>query len=290
MTRRRIAAGAVALALVAAGCAGVSPPARIRVPEGARTVERHILYESTTWRGDVRVVRPVIVTRNATLTVLPGTRVFFDLPDPRPGERRDPWIRILGTLVALGTEEQPILFTSVPLRNNELDNMVDLDRAKEAHFRYCTFERGPWGVHAHETPVEFERCTFRGNYGGLRFQGGRVVVRRCRFEGNRIGIRCLNASPVIEENEFLDNLTAVFFRQGVRGAVVRRNNFASREYDIKLGEAQTEDVEARENWWRAAARGRLSEVIFDGADSQGVGRVVVDPVLPQPWGRPGKGR
>ncbi len=289
MNRWRIVAGAVAVALVAAGCAGVSPPARIRVPDGARTVDRHILYESTTWRGDVRVVRPVIVTRTATLTLLPGTRVFFDLPEPRPGERRDPWLRILGSLVALGTEERPILFASVPLRNNELDNMVDLEGAKEAHFRFCTFERGPWGVHAHETAVEFVRCTFRNNYGGLRFQGGRVVVRGCRFEGNRIGIRCLNASPVIEENEFLDNLTAIFFRQGVRGAVVRRNNFASREYDIKLGEAQTEDVEARRNWWRAAGAGRLAEVIFDGADSRGVGRVVVDPVLPQPWGRPGKG-
>ncbi|WP_025323583.1 right-handed parallel beta-helix repeat-containing protein [Deferrisoma camini] len=275
-----------ATAVGLAACVTLPQPKTISVPATARTETRHILYAPTVWRGEVRLVRPLIVTKTATLTLLPGTRVYFDLPEPKAGEDPEPWIRVLGSLVALGTPEAPIEITSVPLRNNEFEDVISFEKAKEAHLRRVVFERGPWAVHSHFTPVEFEDCTFRNNYGGVRFQGGRVVIRGCRFEENRIGIRCLNSSPVIEENWFVGNLTGIFFRQGVTGAVLRRNNFDDREYDLKLGEAQTDDVDAGNNWWKADEKGRLADRIFDGADSEGVGRVNVEPRLPVPWGTP----
>ncbi len=283
MRMRRGTATMLGLLLVLAGCAGPGGPARLPLPPSIRTIPDHILYEPTTWQGDVRIVRPLIVTRTATLIIRPGTRVFFDIPEPPEGKAREPWIRVMGTLVALGTEKAPIRFASVEVRNTELDDMIQLDGAKEAHFRWCVFERGPWAVHAHETPVDLRSCTFRSNYGGLRFQGGKVVVRRCRFEGNRIGIRCLNASPVIEESWFVGNLAGIFFRQGVVNAVLRRNNFDNEEYDIKLGEGQTMDVDAGGNWWKADREGKLAERIFDRADSEGIGTVRVEPRLPAPW-------
>ncbi len=286
---RRIRCWAAAVALAGlAGCISLPQPKRIAVPQTARTETEHILYAPTTWQGEIRLIRPVIVTKTATLTLQPGTRVFFDMPPVEEGKDPEPWIRVLGSLVALGTPEAPIVLTSVGLRNNEFEDMITLEGAKEAHFRHVTFERGPWAVHSHDTPVDFEDCVFRANYGGARFQGGRVVIRRCRFEDNRIGVRCLNGSPVIEESVFAGNLTGIFFRQGVKAAVLRRNNFDNREYDLKLGEAQADDVDAAQNWWKAAAEGKLAERIFDGADSEGVGRVTVDPQLTVPWGTPEK--
>ncbi len=275
---------AAAAVLAVAGCVGTRPPARVAVPPAVRTVDAHILYTPTTWKGDVRVVRPLIVTRNATLTIMPGTRVFFDLPDLAAGAKPEPWLLVQGRLVATGTPEAPITFTSVSLRQNELEDMIEIRGAKEAHLRYCVFERGPWGLHIHDATVDVRSSTFRDGYGGVRFQGGRISLRGNRFENNRIGIRCLNGSPVIEENAFVGNLTGIFFRQGVTGAVVRHNNFDDVEYDLKLGEAQTDDVDAGSNWWAAAAKGRLADRIYDGTDSEGIGRVRTDPVLAEPWG------
>lgn len=270
-------------AALLAGCAGLPQTGTLAVPDSARTLEDHILYSPTTWSGAVRVTRPVIVTKTASLTLQPGTHVYFDIPEPAPNQDRRPWILVLGTLVALGSTEAPITFSAVALHQSELDDMLQFQQAKEAHFRHCIFERGPWAMHLHDTPVEIADSVFLANYGGIRFQKGSVVIRGSRFEDNRIGVRCLNGSPRLEGNTFSGNLTGIFFREGVAEAFVRRNNFDNEEYDIKLGEGQKADISAAENFWAAAAKGRLAEVIFDARDSEGLGSVRTDPVLDRPW-------
>ena len=111
-----------------------------------------------------------------------------------------------------------------------------------------------------------------------------MVLKRNRFADNRIGVRCLKTSPVVEENEFVDNLTGIFMREGVVDPVVRNNNFDNQEYDLKLGEGQVHDVDAARNWWAVAANGKPEDRIFDGGDSEGLGFVATDPALSQPWG------
>ena len=270
--------------LAAIGCTEMAPKPVVMAPPTAQPLKDYIIYSPTTWSGEIRIVRPVIVTTKATLTLQPGTKVFFDLPDAPPGKDPEPWILVLGSLVAMGTAEQPILFSSVRLWQNDVDDMIKVDGAKEAHFRRCVFERGPWAIHVHETAADLSDCIFREDFGGVRFQGGKIVLRGNRFQDNRIGVRSLRSSPVIEENSFFGNLTGIFFREGIAGAVVRRNNFDNREYDIKLGETQTEDVDASGNWWQAAQGGRLAERIYDGKDTPGIGRVNIDSPLAAPWG------
>jgi nitrous oxidase accessory protein NosD len=193
-------------------------------------------------------------------------------------------------MVAMGTAEQPIAFRSVEVRQNELDDIIQVQQAREAHFRYCVFERGPWALHIHETDADVISCVFRDNYGGVRFQGDRVVLRGNRFEWNTLGVRCLKATPVVEENAFVGNATGIFFREGVEGAVVRRNNFDNVEYDVKLGESQSADVDAAQNWWAPLKGGAPDERIYDGADAPGLGRVLVAPPLPAPWGQEAKAK
>lgn len=282
---RGIRAAVILAAAVWSGCAAYRTNAPLTVPSTARPVEDRILYSAVTWSGDVHLVRPLIVTRAASLTLLPGTRVFFDIPEPATDQDRQPWILVLGQIIAVGSEEAPISFTSVHPRRNELDDMIQVQKAKETHLRFCTFERGPWALHIHETLAEVESSTFRGNYGGVRFQGDKVVLRGNRFEGNTLGVRCLKSSPVMEENTFTGNTTGVFFREGVQGAVVRRNGFEDLEYDIKLGEGQTADVDASQNWWGPPRKAPLADRLYDGNDSPGLGRVLVDPPLAAPVGK-----
>ncbi|MEW6487305.1 MAG: right-handed parallel beta-helix repeat-containing protein [Thermodesulfobacteriota bacterium] len=287
MTKWALAAGFIAfLGLLGWAPAWGAPPpevARFDVPHEARIVAGQTLSGSPIWSGDLRVVGPVVVPTGAALTLQPGTRVFFDLPETEELEPDSAWITVHGRIHAEGTEEAPILFTPVEPRQNPLENMVDVREAQDARFRHCVFRRGPWGLHLHDTRGTVEACRFWDNYGGVRGRGGEIVLRANRFEGNRIGVRLWRASPVIEGNSFVANLTGIFFRQEVEGALVRHNNFGDLEYAVKLGELQTSDVDASNNWWGAADSTALAQKIFDGADSEGVGRVIVEPRLSGPW-------
>ena len=288
MKRLCIALFVTAVAVGLTGCVGTSSTSQLKVPDDARLIEDHIIWAPTTWSGKVRVVRPVIVTRTAKLTLQPGTTVYFDIPEPKPGDTVEPWILVQGRLVALGSPEAPIVFTCVNPRQNELDDMIQIQQAKESHLRNCVFERGPWALHVHDTPVEVLDSEFRTNYGGVRFPGAKVVLRGNRFANNRIGVRCLKGAPLIEENEFTGNLTGILFREEVMDPVLRHNNFDNREYDLKLGENQTDDVDAAQNWWASAKSGQPEDKIYDGGDSEGVGFVATDPALAAPWGSKAK--
>ncbi|MEW6488816.1 MAG: right-handed parallel beta-helix repeat-containing protein [Thermodesulfobacteriota bacterium] len=277
-------------ALLLTSCAAVSPAPEPAAPSSAVPLRDYIIYSNTVWSGDLLVERPVIVARTATLTVAPGTRVYFDLPEPAADKDRKPWVLVQGALVAIGSGERPISFAPVKATRNEWDDMIFIEGAKEAHLAYCTFAQGPWGLHIHDTPADVTHCEFRGNYGGVRFQGGRVVLRGNRFLDNQVGVRCLKASPVVEENHFSGNLTAIFFREGVTGAVLRRNNFDNREYDVKLGEGQATDVDATGNWWSPGKDGGSGRRIYDAGVDAALGRVQVEPALAAPWSPEGGGR
>lgn len=293
VTKWAIAAGFIAfLGLLGWAPAWGAPPpevARFDVPHEARIVDGQTLSGCPIWSGDLRVVGRVVVPSGATLTLQPGTRIFFDLPAGGEIQPDTAWIEVRGRLHAQGAENAPILFIPVRPRRNPLENMVDVREADEASFRHCVFQGGPWGLHLHDSRAVVEACVFRDNYGGVRGRGGEIVLRDNRFEGNRIGVRLWRASPVIEGNSFFANLTGIFFRQEVEGAVVRHNNFGDLEYAVKLGELQASDVDASNNWWGAADSTALAQKIFDGADSEGVGRVIVEPRLSGPWA-PREGR
>ena len=274
--RRRIV-GAILWALVL----GLGrPPGTVPAGlPGPRTVPGQTLTGRTVWEGDVRVTGPVAVPAGAVLIVRPGTRVFFDLPEPDEIEPGAPWILVEGGIRVEGTPDRPVWFTATPARVNGFENMIDVRGGPPAEFRYAVFTGGPWGIHLHDTPALVEGCVFRGNYGGVRFKGGPVTLRGNRFEGNRIGVRLWKASPVLRNNVFTGNLTGIFFREAVRRPVIKGNLFDDREYDIKLGELQVADVDATGNRWAVPGSAALPERIFDGADSEGVGRVLLEPHL-----------
>lgn len=248
----------------------------------AQIVDARTLTGVTTWSGDIRVTGPVVVPPDAVLTVEVGARVIFDLPEDEVIEPDTGWITVRGIIRAEGSEAAPVVFVPARPRLNGLENMVDVREAREARFRHCEFRQGPWGLQLHDSPAVVEWCLFRDNYGGVRGRGGEIVLRANRFESNRIGVRLWRASPVIDGNTFAGNLTGLFFRQEVVGAVVRHNDFDDVEYGIKLGELQSADVDASNNWWGAVDPIALGQMIFDGADSDGVGRVLVEPRLAGP--------
>jgi parallel beta-helix repeat protein len=118
-------------------------------------------------------------------------------------------------------------------------------------------------------------CSFKNNYGGIRFMSGPAEIRHSLFEGNHIGIRAYRGDALISENVLTGNDIGIFIREKGGGLTIKRNNlFSNTDYNIRVGDFNAEDVDARDNFWGGASP---SETIFDERKEPGIGKVIYEP-------------
>ncbi len=240
------------------------------------------ITSNTTWSGTVRVKREVVVEKGVTLTIMPGTTVTFAPGRPDQAGLADTGLLVKGAIVAEGRPGARITFTSGAARPRPGDwGEIRIFASKGSSVSQCDFSCGGWGLHIHDSVMKVTGCTFRYNrFGGIRGKGMGLEVSGCLLTGLDIGIRYWQGSPTIRGCTITANRTGIFFRQGCEGAVVKANNiFGNSDYDFKLGEAQTADVDLTGNWWGSADAGRIRKKIFDKARDNYIGRALIEPVL-----------
>ena len=129
-----------------------------------------VLDRDTVWRGRVRVVEEVQVAAHATLLIEPGARIEFA---PADGLEDQPPVRlkVLGKLIAQGTAEAPIVFTSAAVKPAPGDwgglIFESSDETAISRLRYCRIEYT-------ETAID----------GGL----GKLVVEDAELTRNRLAL------------------------------------------------------------------------------------------------------
>ncbi|HWR57265.1 MAG TPA: right-handed parallel beta-helix repeat-containing protein [Thermodesulfovibrionales bacterium] len=226
----------------------------------------------TIWRGNIGIEGNIALVSGTNLAVLPGVNVSFS---------RNGGLKIRGRIMAIGGKNARITFTSVdPKAAGDWDEIL-LEHADGSVFSHCTFENATWALHTHFTDLQVENCLFARNYGGVRFRSGPLMVRHSIFTGNVIGLRAYMGNASILDNVITDNETGIFVREKGGGLTIARNNlFANRGYNIRVGDFNDEDVDARDNWWGDAAP---SETIFDGRREPGIGKVNFEPYAKEPF-------
>ena len=225
----------------------------------------------TTWRGVVTVKNSVTVLPGAVLTVVPGTKVAFC-----PGTG----LAIKGRIIARGRGDRKIVFTSEQGTDASAWDEILLEYATGSEIAHAVFEYATWGIHSHFTNLSITDCHFRKNYGGMRFRSGPVLIARSVFEDNVIGIRAYIGNAVIRENSITKNETGIFVREKGGGLTITRNDiFGNSNYNIRVGDFNNEDIDARENWW---GTGTPAQTIFDGRNEPGIGNVLFEPPLREP--------
>lgn len=157
---------------------------------------------STTWDSTKTYIvdGTVYVTDNQVLTILPGTKIKFT-----KGSEFDIGNGDYGTIIAVGTAKDPIIFTSDATVKNAGDwnGFWLYDGANACVFEYCTFEYGggyseDQGVmNLRSTEASFTNCTFThsGGYG--------IELRGCgftAFENNTI-TNCANYEMKIDADQ-----------------------------------------------------------------------------------------
>ena len=248
----------------------------------AQAAEAGSLAKDATWSGTVKVEGQLVVEKGATLTLKPGTRVEF-VPGKMDEEGlADSGLVVKGAIAAKGLPGSRITFTSGAVRKRPGDwGEVKLLSSEGSAFDNCDFMFGGWGLHVHDSTLTISGCTFTNElYGGIRGIGGEVEITGCTITGLEVGIRFWKGAPSIHHNNITRNGTGIFCRQGMGGAAICMNNiYSNSEYDIKLGDLQKDDVDARRNWWGTTDINRIRGRIYDREREGYIGRVVIEPVL-----------
>lgn len=223
------------------------------------------------WRGAIAVKNPLTVPAGAELTVAPGTTMEF---------AASAGMLVKGRLIAAGRSDDKIRFTSDRKKGAGDWDEIQLEYATDSSISNCIFEYANWGLHSHFTNLIVSDSYFANNNGGMRFRSGPAEIRGSTFENNSIGIRAYIGNAVIKGNTIRKNEVGIFIREKGGGLVITGNNILDNSnYNIRVGDFNDENVNARGNWWGGVAP---SSTIFDEKDEPGIGKVLFDPVLAGP--------
>ena len=312
------------LALVALlACAGCQ---QSRVTELAKQT----IDKDATWSGTVVISGDIYIPPGVTLTITPGTVVKFKKIDEKSDQNMfgidSPYypeaeLIIRGRLIARGTPEKQIVFTSAEMKPSPADwgainflgsegNVVEYAKI------YCAYN----GIHAHGGAVRVAHCEFARNGVGISFKKedspgvpwfgkpSDFKISDSVFSKNKGAIGCRNSfaeivnneirenkffgiwpkedcPAVIHDNEITDNGRGVYLYQ-VKGMRLENNNiYNNRSYDIAIAEAQDFPVNAPNNWFGTTDLAKIKEKIFDKNDDPQVVEIQIQPLRTRPVAR-----
>ncbi|MGD6991091.1 cell wall-binding repeat-containing protein [Sutcliffiella horikoshii] len=161
------------------------------------------IYENTTWTKDKSpyiVTDDIVVFPNKTLTIKPGVKVMFS--DGKALTTR-------GTLVANGTKENKITFTSLKERTTNAWQGVTIDSSMggKASFNYIEISHADVGLNVgniNDGIMTISSAIFKDNYTGIQSDAYRnLVIKDSQFIKNYRG---LNGSVgTVTGSSFIEN-------------------------------------------------------------------------------------
>ena len=275
----RIILGLCLLLLV--GCA--RPPA---APPVLHLTDAVIEGEAV-WSGEVRITGVVVVKKSGHLTILPGTRVLFTPIDIDGDGIGDSELLVEGGIVARGTPEQPILFTSAAENPQKSDwKFLYLNFAREGVIEHIISEYAFSGIQVHFCQASVKNSVFRHNVDGVRFSTVNLEVSGNLIHDNTHGLRFeeRRGRAHVHHNEIRDNDINIFVvTRSDDNSLIEYNNITnSRLYHVRLGFDQTSDLTLPRNWWGSADPQEIRPLIFDHEFDTHLGRVAIPEPLPAP--------
>ena len=219
------------------------------------------------WSGEVILDEPVLVHRDATLTITAGTQLVVKDPKAK--------ISVQGVLQVNGTEAAPVSFTGLPgwegiefmeAPQGSAVRWADFHSAKAAIVSFetdflvenCTFEEGEFGVRLmRESSPKIVNSLFKNNQigianemkSGAEIRGNRFIGQQRsaviashnskgliidnHFEKNKKGVALQQRYPDrISKNTFIENETAIFCNQTQNTPMIEQNHFEGNDYAV----------------------------------------------------------
>lgn len=208
------------------------------------------IIKDTVWSGTVFIDGVVTVFQEITLTIEPGTTVMFKKVDTNGDGFGENEIYIQGEVVAEGTKERPIIFTSAEKVKNAGDwvaiNMM-VSEDKKNIFKNCILEYSYNGFHAHFSTMNLIDCEIRYSLLAVQFQDSTVSIKGCNIHDNNQAIQFRDSSLDIEGTWIKDNNVGIrcvyskvnFIDNRILGSAMK--GFQVRGSDINIKDSMFEN-------------------------------------------------
>jgi len=242
-----------------------------------------VISANTVWGGEVIIEGVVMVSRKATLVVMPGTIVRFKRIDSNNDNIGDSELRVLGRLLAVGNRDRPIRFESAEKepRPKDWSYVLIFSSGTTCLVKFCEFRHAFSGVQVHFSTAAITNSLFTHNHEGLRFGRARLAVQENIFKNNDVGIRFtrMEGPVAIKHNEVTENRLGIFLvpsgqniqdffepdRSGNpwntgRLLITANNIYNNYWYNLSLGEKQLWDLDV--NRHLVGNRGRRNHHAF----------------------------
>lgn len=168
--------------------------------EGARRIGDTFLDADRTLQGDVIVDGILRVAPGVTLTLLPGTRIFFTFRDTDGDGIGENGIFLQGNLRARGTREQVIGFYPAegngPGRWDSVSFMAS--ERGENILEHVEISGAYRGLHAHFSRIEGSDVRISRCYRGVQFQESEVKLSGLSVSASSSAMRCRDSNVGID--------------------------------------------------------------------------------------------
>jgi len=193
--------------------------------------ENATLTEDVSWRGLVVVKGALVIAPQATLRIEPGTEIRFM---PAKAGHQLPRLVVMGRIQAVGTPEQPIIFSSSsagPVKKGEWGGIVLLSSEKRNQLEQCRIEGAEsalegrhstislksvvigtslTGIVLHDCIADVTQSSISECETGIEAQDSEVELRDTTLTKNRRGAALYRSSVVMSSVTVSDNS-----RQGI---------------------------------------------------------------------------
>ncbi|RLC68369.1 MAG: hypothetical protein DRI52_09885 [Chloroflexi bacterium] len=244
-----------------------------------------IISSNTTWQSGCTyiVTGNLGVEEHVTLTIEPGVVVKFD---------KDCRLQVIGNLIAQGTPEDMIVFTSnLPDPSPGAWLGIEFPRAVEpakekSNISYCKIEYAGTGLYYCGRLFDLSHNIFANNYDGVHmFVGGHDELGPVRLEynlftENRYSVYIFGHRSVhMSYNTIANNGAGI--RDSHENLIVHYNNIHSNsQYDFRHG--RSTDIDATHNWWGTTDSSLIDQHIYDYYDDLTLGKVIYEPFATGP--------
>jgi hypothetical protein len=258
------------------------------------------IEENTTWKGTVLIHDVVLIKRGVTLTIEPGTMIRFFRNDSDSDGIGDGGIVVEGNIIARGTKEERIVFTSASERPERKDwsYIMVLTAEADSIFEYCEVHYAFTGIQIQYSNAKISDCLFNNNHEGLRFRGANLKAEFNDFKNNTVGIGFAGLDGtihIINSNISKNNVGILFMHPRANpvdvkkspepdGTLLIENNniYDNIEYNFKIEEGQSMDIHVTGNWWGSTKRDIIEASLCDKRIHDTLGRIFYAPYAMEP--------
>lgn len=193
---------------------------------------------SRVWEGKIYVYGKVLVTQNATLTIKPGTKIFFNKVDQDNDGQSETTLIVNGNIIAEGTKDLPILFSSNEPNKDWGDwKEIQINHAKNFKFLHSVFEFSEYGLHIHFSQGIIKDCIFRKNGDATRLGNSKIEFLNNLFEHNNgKALNFTNCNLTFKNNTVRNNREGIFVFEKVGNAEIQGNNIYENFVNITTGD------------------------------------------------------